>query len=199
LRRKDKSTGHIPVPEPEEAVEAAADSHHRPNFDVKGRALIYVDNIDPTTMHNILYFLYTGHVNLHEVPASTTDIHGHPVGYPSRVEDISALYHAANMYLLEPLEERCYRYLEETCNLNNICERLFYSAGRFHERLKSTYLEYVVEHYDEVKVTQEWGDSILKIQDSSAEEADYQLATLLEISRKLSRQGSEARGTFERG
>jgi hypothetical protein len=83
-----------------------------------------------------------------------------------------------------------------TCNLNNICERLFNSAGRFHERLKNTYLEYVGEHYDEVKVTQEWGDSILKILDSSA---DYRLATLLEVSRKLSRQGSEARGTYERG
>jgi hypothetical protein len=108
------------------------------------------------------------------------------------VDDVSALYHAANMYLLEPLEERCYRYLEETCCLKNICERLFNSAGRFHERLKSKYLEYVVENYDKVKVTQEWEDAILKIQDSSTEEADYQLATLVEISRKLSRQGSEA-------
>ena len=151
----------------------------RPNTDRLGRTILYIDDVDFVTMHNILYFLYTGCVNLHHDSALLPE---HPAGYPPPV-DATALYHAANMYLLEPLEERCYRYLASTCMVSNICERLFSSICKVHEKLKNKYFEYLVQNYDEVKMSQEWKDTILHISDCSPEEASYQLDVLLEISK----------------
>lgn len=151
-----------------------------PSTDRLGRTIIYVDDVDFVTMHNILYFLYTGCVNLHHEVSS--NLHEHSTGYPPPA-DPSALYHAANMSLLEPLEERCYRYLTSTCMPSNICERLFNSRCKVHEKLKNKYFEYIVQNYDEVKMTEEWKDTVLHIPNGSLEEISHQLNMLLEISR----------------
>jgi hypothetical protein len=154
----------------------------RPSTDTLGRTIIYVDDVDFVTMHNILYFLYTGCVHLHHKSSSDV-VYAQSAGYPPPV-DASALYHAANMYLLEPLEERCYRYLTSTCTLNNICERLFRSVCAVHEKLKDKYFEYIVQNYDAVKMTQEWKNTILNISDGPPEEVSYRLTTvLLELSK----------------
>src|SRR5436309_2764435 len=68
----------------------------------EGKAIISVDS---TTMHNILYYLYTGCVNLH-----FSDDKNYPVGYPAAADPF-LLYRAANMYMLEELENRCCLYL----------------------------------------------------------------------------------------
>ena len=77
------------------------------------RTIIHVDDIDFDTMHNLLSYLYTGCVNLHYL--SETYVFSRAVEeeddldleYPLRA-DAFLLYRAANMYMVEELEDRCY-------------------------------------------------------------------------------------------
>ena len=127
-----------------------------PITDDQGRQIIYIDDVDFITMHNLLYFLYTGCVNLHNNPDSVQDDLRNPDGYPDAVDAFS-MYRAANMYMLAELEDRCYRYLVSTCSPENICERLLgNSAWKNYDKIRNSFLEYLIQNYNTVKVSKEW-------------------------------------------
>ena len=92
---ESETSEHRSVPGPEQ----------RPLIDSRGRTIIYINDVEYVTMHNLLYFLYTGCVNLHNnsnaADASQMDING----YPDPVDAFS-MYRAANMYMVEDLEDR---------------------------------------------------------------------------------------------
>jgi len=95
------------------------------------RTIIHVDDFNFDTMHNLLSCLYTGCVNLHYLRQSSVPLGALNLGedypdlkYPERA-DAFLLYRAANMYMLQELENRCYHYLCSTCTGENIIERLF--------------------------------------------------------------------------
>ena len=164
---------HRSVPGPEQ----------RPLIDSRGRAIIYIDDVDYVTMHNLLYFLYTGYVNLHNnssaADAGQTDING----YPDPVDAFS-MYRAANMYLVEELEDRCYRYLVSTCSPENICERLLgNSACQYHDKIRDAYFEYLIQNYDVVKMSKEWEEMIMDLKTCTREVVEYRAKILLDISR----------------
>jgi hypothetical protein len=156
----------------------------QPLFDQHGRPIVYTDDFDFATMHNLLYFLYTGYANLHYRP-TTHDEHfeGLPLGYPPPVDPFT-LYQAADMYLVEALKERCYRYLTLTCTTQNICQRLLEnSACNHYEGLSKFYFEFIVKNYDAVKKGKEWERIFLSMKESPPELFDYQVRKLLEITK----------------
>ena len=157
------------------------------SVDSQGRTIIHIDDIDFVTMHNLLYFLYTGHANLHYEKSNVKgDLGKNPEGYPPPADPFS-LYRAANMYLVEELEARCYRFLTSTCTATNICERLLGNAQcEYYEKLKNFYFEFVIQNYDVVKMTDEWTDTYLKWKDCSPDLQEYKARILLQITKLIS-------------
>lgn len=144
------------------------------------REIISIDDVDPTTMHNILYYLYTGCVNLHFFGDGK-----YPAGYP-KVADPFLLYRAANMYLLEELENRCYHYLCSTCTPENVIERLFNNPEcAYHDRIRSMYLEYLKKNFESVKATKQWEEMWLDMKDCSEQLIAHKSRLLLEITSKM--------------
>lgn len=160
-----------------------SESQSSPTTDDQGRVTVYIDDIDFVTMHNLLYFLYTGCVNLHHNPDLLPANLHHPDGYPD-VVDAFSMYRAANMYLLEELEDRCYRYLVSTCSPKNICERLLGNpACIHHDKIRNSFLEYMIQNYDIIKMSKEWEDMLLNLKDCPSELVDYRSKILLHISK----------------
>jgi len=160
-----------------------SESQPSPITDDQGRVIVYIDDIDFVTMHNLLYFLYTGCVNLHHNPDSVQSDLRNPDGYPDAVDAFS-MYRAANMYLLEELEDRCYRYLISTCSPENICERLFSNPACLHyDKIRNSLLEYVIQNYDTIKMSEEWEDMLLNLKDCPLELVAYRSKMLLDISK----------------
>jgi BTB/POZ domain len=156
---------------------------HQRRTDEMGRMIIYVDNTDFTTMHNILYFLYTGSVNLHN-PETWEGMFSYPNGYPGEA-DAFALFRAANMYLLDDLESRCFHYLVATCTVENICTRLFSPDCRPYEALTNAYRKYLIKNYNAVRSSKEWEKAYLGMDDGTPEELQFRKALFLEISKMV--------------
>ena len=147
----------------------------------EGKAIISVDSVDSTTMHNILYYLYTGCVNLH-----FSKYENCPVGYPAAADPF-LLYRAANMYMLEELENRCCLYLRSTCTPENLIERLFDNPECVHhDRVRNIYFEYLTKNFESIKTTKQWEEMWLNMKDCSEELVAYKSRLLLEITSKMS-------------
>ena len=160
----------VPAVEPDSAPERRREE----------RAIISVDNVDSTTMHNILYYLYTGCVNLH-----FSDDKDCPVGYPAAADPF-LLYRAANMYMLEELENRCYLYLCSTCTPENLIERLFDNPECVHhDRIRNMYVEYLTKNFESIKTTKEWNEMWVNMKDCSEELVAHKSKLLLEITSKM--------------
>ena len=158
---------------------------HR-NNDQPNRTIIRVEDIDFTTMHNILYYLYTGCVNLHHyyhnVLGQCEEVE--PDAYPNEADALQ-LYHAANQFLIEDLETRCYFYLSSTCTLENITQRLFNNAKcTHHEKILNMYLDYVIKNFDSIKMSKEWEETLRNMKDSSPELLAHQTEMLLKITQR---------------
>lgn len=110
------------------------------------------DDIDYVTLHNILYYLYTGYVNL--VPRFIRNI-SHPEGFPEEA-NASSLYRNADRFMLWALRERCYKYLKATTDASNVAERLFHKDCEYYLRLRELFLKYLVANFEEVKETEGW-------------------------------------------
>lgn len=168
--------------------DAEGEKEFRPSLDELGRSILYIDDTDFVTFHNLLYFLYTGHVNLNhhwQDQAEQLIWPGkEPDGWPEEANPTD-LFRAADMYLVEPLRSRCLRFLVDTCTINNISERLFDISFQPFEDLKKGYLEYMVKNFDKVKKTKEWREAILQMNEASLEELKYQHGILLEITTSL--------------
>jgi hypothetical protein len=146
----------------------------------EGRTIISVDDVDYTTMHNVLYYLYTGCVNLHFSAHKN-----HPVGYPNAVDPF-LLYRAANMYMLEELENRCCYYLRSTCTPENLIERLFDNPECVHhDRIRNIYLEYLNKNFESIKATKQWEEMWLNMKDCSEELVEHRSRLLLEITSNM--------------
>ena len=145
------------------------------------RTIIVVDDVDFTTMHNILYYLYTGRVNLHFREKKLG-----PSGYPQPADPF-LLYRAANMYMLEELENRCCHYLQSTLHPENLVERFFDNPEcAHHGRIHNMYLEYLKKNFESIKKTEDWQDMWLGMKDCSEEQVEYKSRLLFEIVNQMS-------------
>jgi hypothetical protein len=151
------------------------------------RQVIYLDDpvhdIDFVTLHNILYFIYTGCVNL-PFPPDEPDIDPLPEGYPD-VPDPFRLFRNADKFLLLSLKERCYFHLEKSLTISNVVERLFHPDCGQHPELKEFYYNYLIANYDEVKETEEWECMICNDEDVSPSVARYRSRLLFDITKEF--------------
>lgn len=181
-------------PKPLIATQESSGHAIAPDQDVRRdkRTIIVVDDFNFTTMHNVLYYLHTGYVNLHlqwrgiEEDCDAETFPEVPLDYPE-VADPLSLYQAASLYMLEDLENRCFRYLSSTCTEKNIVKRLFNRPECAHyDRIRNMYLEYLVNHFEAVKTTKQWEEMLLGMKDCSEDLVAHRSALLFEITRKMS-------------
>ena len=151
------------------------------------RQVIYLDDpaddIDFVTLHNILYFIYIGCVNLPFTEDESED-DPLPEGYPDE-PDPFCLFRNADKFLLSSLKERCYFHLECDVTPQNVVERLFHPECEHHEELKDLYFDYLIANFEEVKETNEWEHVICNDEDVSPSFARYRARLLFDISKKL--------------
>lgn len=100
------------------------------------------DDIDFVTLHNILYYIYTGAVNLVLTDALSEPC-VQPIGFPEKA-DAFDLYRNAAKFGLSSLKERSYRYLGVTTTPNNVVQRLLHRDCCSNLRLITLFLDYVV-------------------------------------------------------
>lgn len=173
-RKRSRSSTDTTVPEdaPEELT------------DFMNRTIIEVQDMNFNTLHNLLYFLYTGYVNLHYPSPNDYSAQFKVPGYPEPVEPFE-MYRAADMYLVAPLVERCLLYMLDSDNISNNVARAFDIASEPYEDLREGLVTYLAKRYDEVKGTREWKEAILAMNDSPPEELKYQTKILLQITNRL--------------
>lgn len=164
-----------PSDKTEHNVNNRVDNHARQ------RLFIQVDDFSYETMHNLLYFLYTGRVNLHFHAVKIQSNHG----YPAKADPLE-LYCAADFYGLQNLKDRCFRFLEDTRTADNICGRLFSISCRPYKELQEKYINFLLEHYEEIKKKEDWR-AVFRDQDEeiAREEWRYRGELLLEITKRL--------------
>jgi hypothetical protein len=140
------------------------------------------DDIDFVTLHNILYFIYIGCVNL-PLPKRDDD-EPLPEGYPDQ-PDIFMLFRNADKFLLPALKERCLFNLEHDITSANVAERLFHPDCEYHGELRELYFNFLVANYDEVKETVGWERAVCNLDDVSPSTIRYRARLLFEISRMV--------------
>jgi hypothetical protein len=141
------------------------------------------DDIDFVTLHNILYYLYTGTVNLRVTP--NLDDNSIPEDFPDE-PDPFLLYRNADKFLLFALKKRCYEHLKYGVTPENVAERLFHEECENHDELKTLYLEYVFTNYDKVKATDGWKRVFCNdAEDVPVSVINYRSRLMYEISQKM--------------
>jgi hypothetical protein len=135
------------------------------------------------TLHNILYFIYIGCVNLPGQKDNDVE-KPFPEGYPEEADPF-LLFRNANKFLLSELKECCLYSLEHGVTVDNVAERLFHPSCQFHEDLKAFYFNYLVANYDAVKATTGWESAFCGSDDECPSAARYRTRLLFTISRKV--------------
>jgi hypothetical protein len=123
------------------------------------------DDIDFITLHNILYYLHVGCVNL-PFPGSRQNLgdnetYKHPEGFPNEV-DAFALYKASNKFIISDLTDHCFQFLKLTLTPTNVSERLFHGDSdlRLYDDLVEVYFKFLLDNYDKVKDTDGWNEAL---------------------------------------
>jgi len=151
------------------------------------RQIIYFteqeDDIDFVTLHNILYFIYIGCVNL-PFPDEEADSRHLPDGYPKEAEPFR-LFRAADRFLLPTLKERCFSHLSHGVTTENVVERLFHPGCEHHDELRQHYLNYLIANFDVVKQSEQWDSVICPSEEVSSSVSRYRDRLLLEITKRL--------------
>lgn len=151
------------------------------------REIIYLDeaadDIDYVTLHNILYFIYIGCVNLPFSKDGPKE--EHPEGYPATADPLR-LFRNAHKFQLPELKDRCLFYLDQGITPQTAVERLFHPECERYDALKTIYFDYVVANYDQVKETKEWERAVCNEDDVSPAVAKFRARLLFDISKKLS-------------
>jgi len=150
----------------------------------KCQEIIFIDDLDFITMHNLVYYLYTTtrHLSMHDSDQNPSPYDISVLkGYPDEVDPFQ-LYIASNMHLEEFLEAQCFQYLVRTCTPENICDRPLNIAYRPYNRLIKEYLRFIVDNYYEVKFTKGWSRVYNDMASSSQDEIEFFSSLLLGIS-----------------
>jgi hypothetical protein len=141
------------------------------------------DDIDFVTLHNILYFIYIGCINLPFAPPEA-DSEPLPEGYPDEADPFR-LFRAADRFLLPTLKERCFLHLEHGVSTKNVVERLFHPDCEGHVELRQHYLDYLIANFDVVKETEEWESALCPYEEVSPSVTRYRNRLLLDITKRL--------------
>jgi hypothetical protein len=141
------------------------------------------DGIDFVNLHNILYFIYFGIVNL-IVEDGGPKYKTLPPNFPSAPNPFD-LYRNAEKLLLDSLKDRYFRHLKETTTTNNTAERLFHPDCVFDNDLRRLFMGFAQENFDLVKYTDGWKNAVCMEDDVSPQLRQYHHSILLEITQHL--------------
>lgn len=103
--------------------------------------VIEIREVDFNTMHNALYFFYTGRVNMHCAKTKDGTFKNSwttPDGYPAKCD-----FTRLQTDPLTDLEAMAERYLTATCTTENITQRIFDVSISTYEKLVKVYLDYL--------------------------------------------------------
>ena len=142
-----------------------------------------VDDIDFVTLHNILYFIYIGCVNLPFI-VQKLGIDYTPEGFPEEADPF-CLFQNADKFLLPELKELCKHSLIYVLTPKNVAERLFHPACESHAEVREACFNYLIEHFHEVRETEEWERIVCFDEDVSPATARYRARLWFDISKKL--------------
>ena len=151
------------------------------------RQVIYLNDLDDdiefVTFHNILYYMYTGVVNLHlqRIEDAGYDF---PEGSPEEPDPFS-LFLNADRFLLTGLKDVCFRHLVYGVTIENVAERLFHRDCERHQELKDHYFSYLVDNFDKVKETPGWKQAMTYEDGILASVVRYRMGLFYEISKRL--------------
>jgi len=140
------------------------------------------DDIDFVTLHNILYFIYIGCVNL-PFFKDEKDVEPLPEGHPEEADPFR-LFRAADKFLLPSLQEQCYFHLQHGVTVENVSDMLFHPDCEHHAELKQHFTDYIVANFKEVKETDGWERAVCD-DDVSPAIYRYRLRLILEITKKV--------------
>jgi len=138
------------------------------------------DDIDFVTLHNILYFIYIGCVNL-PLPKWDEEDEPLPEGYPDEADPF-LLFRNANKFLLPSLKELCLYNLKHDVTATNVAERLFHPDCQYHEELRELYFNYLVANYHEVRGSAGFKRAVCDLDDASPSTIRYRTRTLFDIT-----------------
>ena len=142
------------------------------------------DDIDYVTLHNILYYIYTGCVNLILGKAHGTKHAIAPEGFPERPDPFD-LYRNAERLLLFPLRDHSFKYLRATTTTANVAERLFHRDCEVHDALREFFLDFFMERYDDVIRTDGWEAIVMNKNNEANGLRRYHKRMILDISRRV--------------
>jgi hypothetical protein len=146
------------------------------------------DDIDLVTLHNVIYYLYTGCVNL-GFRGCDDDLHRYeplPPGFPNEADPF-LLYKNAKKFLIDDLAQYTFEVLRETLTPEIVVEYLFTGVDdlRCFEELVDMYVDYLVSNYEEVKVLEEWKDLEWDEAECGAEIAKFRFSLVRRIMQQL--------------
>ena len=141
------------------------------------------DGIDFVTLHNILYFIYSGIVNL-IVDDGGPKYKSIPPNFPSAPNPFD-LYRTAEKLLLDTLKDRCFRHLKDTTTTYNAAERLFHPDCVIDNGLRKLFMDFVLKNFDLVKYTDGWKNAVIMEEDVSPKLRQYRQFTLFEITQHM--------------
>lgn len=150
------------------------------------RDCIEIHDFSYSTMHNFLYFCYTGDVNLSGLQKLPT-AHADGDGYPAWA-DAYELFVAADYFGAERLRDHCFTVIESTSTPESILDDLSRKGPVLnHVSLKGCRLlrkrltEYMYINYDTIKETVSWRRFVL----GYGERMHYVGMIVLELTKKL--------------
>jgi hypothetical protein len=163
------------------------------------RKVIPVQNARFTDYHNILYYIYTGSLNLrfpiggtlNERPMSSGITNGYgwemTAAFP-RPANPNEIYRLAGTMGLAELQTRAYHYLMSTCSVENIFDRLFdpYCKAATHAPVRGVYQQFLARNWDKVRSSGQWGTLLRRYRSTQREdEAEYLVDAMCEILNAL--------------
>ena len=163
------------------------------------RKVITITNARFGDYHNILYYIYTGSLNM-RYPASTVKDRPHSsagvysswdatsLSFP-RPANVNEIYRLAGVMKLSGLQTRAYHYLLSTCSVDNIFERLFdpYCKAATHASVKLIYQQFLAKNWDKVRNSGQWATLLRRYRATQRdEEAEFLLESICEILNAVS-------------
>jgi hypothetical protein len=140
-------------------------------------------NVDFVTLHNALYYIYTGVANLGSLSGF---FDAPPEGFPEKADPFH-LTQLAHKFCLKELEEDCAFELKHGITVDNVAERLFHPFCRDNKELKQACLDYLLQNYDQVKNTEGWEQAAFGEENESSEMRKYRMRLFFDISKMVSK------------
>jgi len=173
------------------------------------RKVISVNNARFTDYHNILYYIYTGTLNLRfntQLPYKEgmyNDPTGRPissrdsgVGYGwevihnfPRQANPNEIYRLSGIMGLSELQTRAYHYLMSTCSVDNIFDRLFdpYCKSATHAPVRGVYRDFLARNWNDIRSSGQWATLLRRYRATQRDdEAEYLLEAICEILNAVS-------------